>query len=427
MNGCSASHGVWWTCRSAVTTSNASPASAPASASASQRPTSSPEHCCGPSAANDAYKDDRQDYVANEVATDYNAGFTSALAYLVDRYGGTALTNFPVAETPDGDEIFVEAQLNQAPGGTFTEVKAMIRNQSAFPARSLKNGKLRYWFRTDGFAASDVTLTANYSECGSQSGKGVSAGGDLAYVELSCAGQNIHPGGQSQHRRELQFRLTGPTGWDATDDPSFTGLTQTGLAKTKNITLYDGSTLIWGTEPTGTQVPDDTTPPSTPGLPVTSAVTSTSATLSWTASTDDTGVVGYDVYRVPSGGGAMTRVTHYQGMDDFKLSPDGSQLAVLHSSAYRLPQLAVQPAAGGTPRELTDTMKPAFTAHPWITPKIVQIPSSHGAGVIYAKYYGPAESDGTSRPAVRDRLRAWREHRTSEVLRDTDILGAEGR
>ncbi|WP_317618939.1 glycoside hydrolase family 9 protein [Cellulomonas palmilytica] len=252
----------------------------------------------GPSAANDAYKDDRQDYVANEVATDYNAGFTSALAYLVDRYGGTPLASFPVAETPDGDEIFVEAQLNQAPGSTFTEVKAMIRNQSAFPARSLTNGKLRYWFRTDGFAASDVTLTANYSECGSQSGKGVSAGGDLAYVELSCAGQNIHPGGQSQHRRELQFRLTGPTGWDATDDPSFAGLTQTGLAKTKNITLYDGTKLIWGTEPTGTQVPDDTTAPTAPGLPVASSVTSTSATLTWSAATDDTGVVGYDVYRV---------------------------------------------------------------------------------------------------------------------------------
>ncbi|KQX97837.1 peptidase S9 [Rhodanobacter sp. Root480] len=108
----------------------------------------------------------------------------------------------------------------------------------------------------------------------------------------------------------------------------------------------------------------------------------------------------YDVYRVPSTGGAMTRVTQYQGMDDFKLSPDGSQLAVLHSSAYRLSQLAVQPATGGTSRELTDTMKPAFTARAWITPKIVQIPSSHGAGVIYAKYYGPAESDGASRPAV---------------------------
>ena len=108
----------------------------------------------------------------------------------------------------------------------------------------------------------------------------------------------------------------------------------------------------------------------------------------------------YDVYRVPSDGGELARVTQYQGMDGFALSPDGSRLAVLHSSAYVLDQLAVQPAAGGTPRELTNTMKGAFTAHDWIAPKIVQVPSSHGAGTIYAKYYGPADENAATRPAV---------------------------
>lgn len=108
----------------------------------------------------------------------------------------------------------------------------------------------------------------------------------------------------------------------------------------------------------------------------------------------------YDVYRVPSAGGALTRITQYQGMDEFALSPDGSRLAVLHSAPYRLAQLAVVPSAGGAPRELTDTMKPAFTAHDWIAPRIVQVPSSHGAGRIYAKYYGPAGESDASRPAV---------------------------
>ena len=110
----------------------------------------------------------------------------------------------------------------------------------------------------------------------------------------------------------------------------------------------------------------------------------------------------YDVYRLPASGGALTRVTQYQGMDDFRLSPDGTRLAVLHSSPYVFAQLAVQPSSGGAPRELTDTMKPAYTAHAWIAPQIVQVPSSHGAGVIYAKYYGPAaETDApASRPAV---------------------------
>jgi dipeptidyl aminopeptidase/acylaminoacyl peptidase len=108
----------------------------------------------------------------------------------------------------------------------------------------------------------------------------------------------------------------------------------------------------------------------------------------------------YDVYRVPSAGGELARVTNYQGMDDFVLSPDGTQLAVLHSSPYVLPQLAVQPSAGGTPRELTNTMKAAFSARDWIAPKIVEVKSSHGAGSIWAKYYGPAGEDSSPKPAV---------------------------
>jgi len=108
----------------------------------------------------------------------------------------------------------------------------------------------------------------------------------------------------------------------------------------------------------------------------------------------------YDVYRVPAEGGALSRVTHYQGMDDFRLSPDGTRLAVLHSSPYMFAQLAVQPSAGGDPRELTNTMKPAFTARDWIEPKIVEVKSSHGAGSIYAKYYGPAAESSASKPAV---------------------------
>jgi len=119
-------------------------------------------------------------------------------------------------------------------------------------------------------------------------------------------------------------------------------------------------------------------------------------------SANKTAPYSYDVYRVPASGGELSRVTQYGGMEQFVLSPDDKQLAVLHSSAYVLPQLAVQNAEGGAPRELTNTMKPGFTAHTWVEPKIVEVPSSHGAGVIYAKYYGPAdEADApVSRPAV---------------------------
>ncbi|MEV7891455.1 cellulase family glycosylhydrolase [Streptomyces sp. NPDC002817] len=59
-----------------------------------------------------------------------------------------------------------------------------------------------------------------------------------------------------------------------------------GIAQTsKEATIYGGGT-------------PDTQAPTTPGAPTASAVTATSATLSWTASTDNVGVAGYDVVRV---------------------------------------------------------------------------------------------------------------------------------
>ncbi|WP_447007053.1 cellulase family glycosylhydrolase [Saccharothrix isguenensis] len=57
-------------------------------------------------------------------------------------------------------------------------------------------------------------------------------------------------------------------------------------ATSRQASVYDS-----GTGP-------DTTPPSTPGTPTASGVTSTGATLSWTASSDNVGVTGYDVVRV---------------------------------------------------------------------------------------------------------------------------------
>ncbi|MFZ4484404.1 MAG: glycoside hydrolase family 9 protein [Chthoniobacterales bacterium] len=49
----------------------------------------------GPNAASDtAYRDDRTDYVSNEVALDYNAGFTGAVARLASEFGGAPVANW---------------------------------------------------------------------------------------------------------------------------------------------------------------------------------------------------------------------------------------------------------------------------------------------------------------------------------------------
>ncbi|UVS79052.1 glycoside hydrolase family 9 protein [Actinokineospora sp. UTMC 2448] len=54
----------------------------------------------------------------------------------------------------------------------------------------------------------------------------------------------------------------------------------------------------WTAEKAVVDPPAEDTPPTAPGTPVASAVTSTGLTLTWPASTDDKGVAGYEVLRV---------------------------------------------------------------------------------------------------------------------------------
>ncbi|WP_231926821.1 glycoside hydrolase family 9 protein [Micromonospora siamensis] len=254
----------------------------------------------GPSSANDAYTDSRSDYVMNEVATDYNAGFTSALARLSQEYGGTPLAGFPVAEQPDLDELTVETTVMQAETRA-TGLKAIIYNKSAFPARALTTAKFRYYFRPDG--TGPVTVTPGYTQgCPSPStAKQYSA--DIWYVEVDCTGYTIAPAGQSQHRMEVQFKIGVPEGgtWDPTNDPSYSAT----AGPNRKVPLYAGGVKVWGDEP-GPATPD-TTAPSTPGTPVASAVTATGLTLTWPAATDTggSGLAGYDVTQAQTGSDAL--------------------------------------------------------------------------------------------------------------------------
>jgi dipeptidyl aminopeptidase/acylaminoacyl peptidase len=110
----------------------------------------------------------------------------------------------------------------------------------------------------------------------------------------------------------------------------------------------------------------------------------------------------YDVYRVPVPGGAGApggagsgipeRLTRLQGVNAFALSPDGSKLWVQHSSTHTPVQLAVASSAGGAARELTDTRTAEYKAIRWPEPRIVAVPSSHGAGPIWSRLYLPADT-----------------------------------
>ena len=110
----------------------------------------------------------------------------------------------------------------------------------------------------------------------------------------------------------------------------------------------------------------------------------------------------YDVYRVPSGGGTLARLTRLEGVEKVELDRNGKQLLLTHSSPYMRSQIAVAKADGsGTPHELTDTRTADYKSMTWIEPEIVKIPSTHFGGVIYAKLYrDPGSAVAAKKPAV---------------------------
>ncbi|WP_328911816.1 MULTISPECIES: glycoside hydrolase family 9 protein [unclassified Streptomyces] len=258
----------------------------------------------GPGSADDGFTDDRANYGETEGALDYNAGFSSALAALSDEFGGTPLANFPPKETPDGPEEFLQAAVNAA-GTNFYEIKAQVVNKSGWPARHLTHGSFRYYFTLDpGTTASQITFSSAYNQCLAPTGP-TQFSGNVYYVTISCEGQDIVPAGQSAYHREVQFRLIFPGPHDPKNDWSYQGVSTvpgSTPVTVNNMVLYDGATPVWGTAPSGGGT-GTATPPSAPGAPKATAVTQTSATLSWTASTaGDRPLAGYDVFQVGADG-----------------------------------------------------------------------------------------------------------------------------
>jgi endoglucanase len=264
----------------------------------------------GPKAPDDAYADDRGDFVMNEVATDYNAGFTGAVARLAQEYGGAPLANFPVPEAVVGNEIFPEASIN-ASGTNFTEIKLYLNNQSGWPARMGDKLSFRYYFTLEsGVTPSQITINANFNQCTAPSSPTLHAG-SVYYITVNCTGVKIYPGGQSNYRKEVQFRIASSGAWDPSNDWSFTGVGTTPGSTpvlVQRIPVYDNGVRVFGNEPGGST--PDLQPPTTPGNVRLTGTTSSTASLAWDASTDDvSGVTGYQVFRGATQVGTPTGLT----------------------------------------------------------------------------------------------------------------------
>ena len=219
----------------------------------------------GPSSAGDsAYTDDRTHYITNEVALDYNAGFTGAVARLAQTATGKPLAVFPPTSESGmiGDEYFVEAAINQQ-GSGFTEIRAILNNRSAFPAQGSTELSLRYYVNLSelfaaGYNESSVVLSGNHIENGrlAPTLRVHNASRKIYFVEVDFSGTLIQPGTGTSFRREAQFRISlkpgvPPSAWNPSNDPSFSGLPATGTnpVKTEKIPVFESKTILTGKEP----------------------------------------------------------------------------------------------------------------------------------------------------------------------------------
>ncbi len=237
----------------------------------------------GPDKSGDYGNYQVSDYQYTEVAIDYNAGYTAALCAMIDDFGGKPLANFPGTETPKWAEWEVAAVLNGQPAKSYTEIKAWAMNHTAWPTRVAKDVKFRYFFDVSELFEKGLTIdqvkvetkAQQYSE--GEQGYAHAEGpfkyegdptGNTYYADIIFEdGRAIMPTGQSEHRDEVQFRISIPDAidgqstagaWDSSNDWSFNGglADATDLKKddslNKHITMYVNGVLVWGEEPDGT-------------------------------------------------------------------------------------------------------------------------------------------------------------------------------
>ena len=91
----------------------------------------------------------------------------------------------------------------------------------------------------------------------------------------------------------------------------------------------------------------------------------------------------------PGGFDRRRRLTEAEGRWDGALSPDGTRLALLHSTATAPPEVYVA-RLGGAPERVTRSTTEAYEAYPWRPAEIVAVPASDGARVPARIYRPPA-------------------------------------
>ena len=205
--------------------------------------------------ASDGYTDEVSNYTTNEVACDYNAGFTGLMAKLYSKYHGETLKDFGAVEQINYPEIYIDGGIN-VQGDDFVEIKAYVVNESSYPARSPEKLELRYFVDLSeciakGEDPANIAISNNYMQSGAIDGLRVwDEENNIYYLSVVFDKGSVYPGGQENYRQEIQVRMRSSVGvWDNNNDPSFKGLSTSGVALAESMALYEGDVLIFGTEP----------------------------------------------------------------------------------------------------------------------------------------------------------------------------------
>lgn len=226
-----------------------------------------------------SYEDDRGNYINNEVATDYNAGFTALLCKMVDKYGGKSDPSFPPKEVHDGPEFFVET-VNKGSTSSGITLSFKVTNHSAWPARVQDNISFRYYMDLSEFVDAgidpesivircDRDQSAMYASNGVKSAeisKPIKYDGNIYYVEVTLPdGRAVLPISEGMQQCEIMLAFVCPNygdGWDAANDFSNKEIlnadTTTDESGTVHgimspyIPVYVNGELYYGYEPDGT-------------------------------------------------------------------------------------------------------------------------------------------------------------------------------
>ena len=258
-----------------------------------------------------SYKDSRDDFINNEVATDYNAGFTAMLCKMIDKYGGTKDPSFPQPEKHDSPEFYVEV-LSKGGDSSGQTISFKVTNHSAWPARVQDNISFRYYMDLSEVIAAgkkpeDLVIRCDRDQAQMYSGKNYKAAeiskpiqysGNIYYIEVNLPdGRVVLPISEGQQQCEILLALVMPdygSGWDSSNDFSAQGLGKTGKGADGStigvmspyVPVYINGVLYYGEEPDGTKADGmGSTGSDTPKTTTTTSATTTTTTTTVTTTT----------------------------------------------------------------------------------------------------------------------------------------------